>query len=563
MNKRLGLIIFILFIGGAAIIGRLFIIQVLGQNLYRAWAIGQQTFFSTIAGERGEILFSNREKLATDTVKKFAYISPKEIKQEDKEKIEIALGQILDLDQNFIKEQINQDSFYELLKKSLSDREIDQIQRLNLLGIYIGQESTRVYPQEEMASQVIGFVNAQNLGQYGLEGYYQDILAGKETTLVQEKGGKDLILSSSGKKVQGNDLLLTLDYNIQFQAEKMLAQARKDYNFKSGGIIVINPNDGEVLALANYPSFDPNNYDKEKDLGIFKNPVLQKIFEPGSVFKPITMAAAIDENKITPQTTYTDEGVVKIGNRLIYNYANRTYGLNTMTQVLEKSINTGAVFAQQQLGSEMFLKYLESFGFFEKTGIDLQGEVYSENKELKKGYEINFATASFGQGIEITPIQLVRAFSAIANKGKMVKPYLVKKIINSDGSTTETKPELSREIISPQTSSQVASMMVSVIENGYSKKAKIPGYFIAGKTGTAQVPWGALEISKSGYSDETVQSFLGFAPAYNPKFLILVKLDNPEAKTAEYSAMPIFRDLAKYIIDLWQIPPDYEAGSHR
>ncbi len=563
MNKRLGLIIFILFIGGAAIIGRLFIIQVLGQNLYRAWAIGQQTFFSTIAGERGEILFSNREKLATDTVKKFAYISPKEIKQEDKEKIEIALGQILDLDQNFIKEQINQDSFYELLKKSLSDREIDQIQRLNLLGIYIGQESTRVYPQEEMASQVIGFVNAQNLGQYGLEGYYQDILAGKETTLVQEKGGKDLILSSSGKKVQGNDLLLTLDYNIQFQAEKMLAQARKDYNFKSGGIIVINPNDGEVLALANYPSFDPNNYDKEKDLGIFKNPVLQKIFEPGSVFKPITMAAAIDENKITPQTTYTDEGVVKIGNRLIYNYANRTYGLNTMTQVLEKSINTGAVFAQQQLGSEMFLKYLESFGFFEKTGIDLQGEVYSENKELKKGYEINFATASFGQGIEITPIQLVRAFSAIANKGKMVKPYLVKKIINSDGSTTETKPELSREIISPQTSSQVASMMVSVIENGYSKKAKIPGYFIAGKTGTAQVPWGALEISKSGYSDETVQSFLGFAPAYNPKFLILVKLDNPEAKTAEYSAMPIFRDLAKYIIDLWQIPPDYEDGSHR
>jgi len=563
MNKRLGLIIFILFIGGAAIIGRLFIIQVLGQNLYRAWAIGQQTFFSTIAGERGEILFSNREKLATDTVKKFAYISPKEIKQEDKEKIEIALGQILDLDQNFIKEQINQDSFYELLKKSLSDREIDQIQRLNLLGIYIGQESTRVYPQEEMASQVIGFVNAQNLGQYGLEGYYQDILAGKETTLVQEKGGKDLILSSSGKKVQGNDLLLTLDYNIQFQAEKMLAQAKKDYNFKSGGIIVINPNDGEVLALANYPSFDPNNYDKEKDLGIFKNPVLQKIFEPGSVFKPITMAAAIDENKITPQTTYTDEGVVKIGNRLIYNYANRTYGLNTMTQVLEKSINTGAVFAQQQLGSEMFLKYLESFGFFEKTGIDLQGEVYSENKELKKGYEINFATASFGQGIEITPIQLVRAFSAIANKGKMVKPYLVKKIINSDGSTTETKPELSREIISPQTSSQVVSMMVSVIENGYSKKAKIPGYFIAGKTGTAQVPWGALEISKSGYSDETVQSFLGFAPAYNPKFLILVKLDNPEAKTAEYSAMPIFRDLAKYIIDLWQIPPDYEDGSHR
>jgi cell division protein FtsI/penicillin-binding protein 2 len=204
------------------------------------------------------------------------------------------------------------------------------------------------------------------------------------------------------------------------------------------------------------------------------------------------------------------------------------------------------------------LKYLNKFGFFEKTDIDLQGEVFSQNQEFKKGYEINFATASFGQGIEITPIQLVKAYCAIANGGKLVKPYLVKKIINEDGSIKETLPEISRNIISQETSSKAALMMTNVIENGFSKKAKIPGYFVAGKTGTAQVSWGALDIDKTGYSDKTIQSFVGFAPSFNPQFLILVKLDNPEAKTAEYSALPVFRDLAKYIIDLWQIPPDYE-----
>ena len=291
---------------------------------------------------------------------------------------------------------------------------------------------------------------------------------------------------------------------------------------------------------------------------IFQNPALQSFFEPGSVFKPITMASAIEEKKITPETTYIDEGMVKISKTPIYNYAKRTYGEQTMTQVLEKSINTGAVFAEQQLGSNLFLEYLEKFGLFEKTGIDLQGEVSSQNQEFKKGYEINFATASFGQGIKITPIQLVKAFSAIANNGKMAKPYLVKKIVNGENVVKEILPEFSENVISPETSSKIVSMMISVVENGYSKKTKVPGYYIAGKTGTAQVSWPALGINKPGYSDKTIQSFIGFAPAFNPEFLILVKLDNPATNTAEYSALPIFHDLAKYIIDLWQIPPDYE-----
>jgi cell division protein FtsI/penicillin-binding protein 2 len=268
------------------------------------------------------------------------------------------------------------------------------------------------------------------------------------------------------------------------------------------------------------------------------------------------MASAIDRGSITPQTKYVDYGILKIGGSTVTNYGNRTWGEKTMTQVLENSINTGAVFAEQQLGNTLFLKYIDSFGIFDPTGIDLD-EIYSENKEFKKGYEINFANASFGQGIEMTPIQLIRAYSAIINNGKIINPYIVEKIKNKE-EITETKPVVREEaIISPKAASQVVGMLVSVVGNSYSKAAQIPGYYVAGKTGTAQISYSALGMNKRGYSEKTWQSFIGFAPAYNPKFVILVKLDNPDTKTAEYSAIPIFHDLAKYIIDYYQIPSDY------
>ena len=229
-----------------------------------------------------------------------------------------------------------------------------------------------------------------------------------------------------------------------------------------------------------------------------------------------------------------------------------------MTEVLEKSINTGAVFAESQLGHNLFLEYIKRFGILEKTKIDLGGEIFSLNSNFQEGYEVNFATASFGQGIEMTPMQLARAFAAIANGGKLLKPHVVKKII-TDGNEEIIPPEISNsQVIISKTASQLTSMLVSVVENGYAKRAKIPGYFIAGKTGTAQVPWGALGIQKSGYSEKTIQTFVGFAPAYHPRFLILVKLNNPTTRTAEYSAIPLFQEFAKYIIDYYQIPPDYE-----
>ncbi|MBI4359342.1 MAG: penicillin-binding protein 2 [Candidatus Nealsonbacteria bacterium] len=556
-GSRMNLVLAALILLGATVIGRLFFLQVLQGGYYRALAQGQQKFFSPVSGERGEIFFSGGQILATNYQRQFVYVSPREVKE--KEKAEKALSQILDIPPEMVREKLNQDSLYQLVKNKVTDEEAERLQRLEITGVYIGQERVRTFPQQTLGSQTVGFVDSEKQGQYGLEGFYQDVLSGQEGMIEGERGVGGLLISFSPSQTEkGRNLVLTLDYPIQFEAERLLAEAQKGLQFESGTIIVLRPDSGEILALANYPGFDPNNYEQEKDLKIFQNPASQKIFEPGSVFKAITLAATIEEGKVTPQTTYVDAGVVRIGRTPIYNYDRRTWGQRTMTEVLEKSINTGAVFAEQQLGSNLFLKYLEKFGFFEKTNIDLQGEVFSQNQEFKKGYEINFATAAFGQGIEITPLQLVRAFSALANGGKLVKPHLVKEIIDQNGQSQKISPEITDNIISPRTSSQIVSMLTSVVENGYGKKAKVPGYFVAGKTGTAQVSWGALGIDKPGYSDQTIQSFIGFAPAFNPKFLILVKLDNPQTKTAEYSAIPIFHDLAKYIIDAWQIPPDYQ-----
>ena len=539
---RINLIFLIFILFGAAIIGRLFFLQVIKGDYYRAMAQGQQGDFQSLRGERGKIFFKEGQILATNVKKDYLYISPQNIK--DKEGTAKALSQLLGLEEASLLEKIKKNSLFEKIKSDLTEEEKEKILEKNLNGVYFGEETVRNYPQNNIASHLIGFLSKDEKGQYGVEGSYNDSLQGEECVLREG-------ISSNLEINRGTDIFLTVDYNIQFMAEKLLRQAKDDFNIESGQIIIADPSSGKILALADFPNFDPNNYSEMKDFEIFQNSATQKLFEPGSVFKPITMAAALDQNKITPQTSYIDSGEVKIGEDIIYNYGQRIFGKQTMTNVLEKSINSGAIFAEKQLGHKLFLDYINRFGLFEPSGIDLD-ETSSENKEFKKGYEINFATASFGQGIEITPIQLVKAFSAIANGGKLVHPYVAEKI-SKNGQITETKSEISSEqIISKKTASQVTAMMVSVVKNGpYTKRAKVPGYYIAGKTGTAQVPEkGVYSINKSW------QSFIGFAPAFNPKFLILVKLDNPETKSSEYSATPIFGKMAKYIIDYYQIPPD-------
>jgi len=546
--------------------GRLFYVQIMNHKLYQSWALGQQTGFEQIQGTRGQIFFENSkesqgsvgtgliENLAINKDKWLVAAQPKQIK--DKVAFAKVLGSAIGTSEEFILSKLEKGDSYVIIKKDLPDNQVSAIKKLKLDGLSLENTPGRYYPEGSMAAQTVGFLGAGGQGQYGIEGYYDPVLQGKEG--MQEQGkGLNSVDSTSLANLNGSDLYVTLDYNIQFQAEELLKEEKVKDDIDSGQIIVMKSDSGRILALANYPSFNLNDYSKENNLGIFQDTIVQKLFEPGSVFKPFTMAMALQEGKVTPDTKFIDSGFVKIGPDTVYNFDHEKYGLQTMSGILEKSINTGAVFLSSLIPHSTFISYLNKLGFNNKTGVDLQGEVVSQNTLLKTGSAFGFATASFGQGIEMTPIQLIRAFSVFANNGKMVKPFIVEKIAH--GSDQQVKQNVvSDQIISPQTVSEVNKMMINVVERGFGDGAKIPGYYLAGKTGTAQVPF---ENKKGYYLDKTIQSFIGFGPALKPQFLILVKLDNPKVPKSALSAVPLFKKLAQYIINYWQIPPDYAVAS--
>lgn len=562
-NWRINIILFLIVIFGAAIISRLFFVQIMNHKLYRAQALGQQAGFASVTGARGQIFSQNSQQTkgaeGSGETKNLAInkdawtisVNPNEVSGK------LAFAEMLAQHINQTKEEIlpkiETQGSYVVLKSGLTSDELDKIKALNLEGLYWQNNPTRFYSQGELAAQVLGFLGGEGSGQYGIEGYYEDILKGKPG-IKEEKRGLSSIFSDSSKiSLEGSDLYLTIDYNIQFQAESLLRKQKQKNDIESGQIIVLKPDSGRILALANFPFFNPNQYSKEKDLDVFQNGATQKLFEPGSILKPFTMAIALNEGKITPETTYVDTGSVKFGSRTIHNFGNEVYGQKTMTEVLENSINTGAVFASQQVSHKTYLDYIDKFGFTEKTGVDLQGEVYSRNDVLRGGSDVNFATASFGQGIELTPMQIARGFAMLANGGKIVKPYIVEKIKNGQDEII-IKPQVTDAVVSQKTISDLTKMLISVVDNGFNSVAKIPGYYLAGKTGTAQVP---LKNGRGYEPDKTIQGFVGYGPAYNPQFLILVKLDNPKVPQSSLSAVPVFKELAQYIISYWQIPPDY------
>jgi cell division protein FtsI/penicillin-binding protein 2 len=521
--KREYFLLFFIFCSFLGIFSKLFYLQVLNGKKYLAFSSGIFAADSAEKKNRGEITFSGGEPLAINKEVFEIIITPEKII--DKEKTAKILGLILGADkEKEISDKLknNEKFFLEIEDEKL----FEKIKNLNLEGVFFNKKEKRVYPQKELAFQAVGFLGGEGRGQYGVEEFYDKDLA------------------------EGKNLKLTLDFQIQFEAEKILEKEKERLNFEKGGILVINPQDGKILAMAVVPRADPNNYKEHaKNLEIYKNFFTQEIYEPGSVFKPFTMAIGLEEGKITPKTTYKDPGEIKIGGWIITNYDHRQYpGEISMTEVLEKSINTGAVFVQQKIPKETHLRYLEKFGVFEKTNVDLP-EIIAPNQEIKNLRDITFATISFGQGVAITPIQLVRIFSALVNGGKLITPHL-----NFD---FKNETDNKNSVISKETSEKIQMMLTSVVENGFAKRARIPGYFIGGKTGTALQPI----FGERGYSQKTWQSFIGFFPSFSPNYLILVKLNDPKTKTAEYSAVPIFKQMADFIIKTKQIPPDYSIDN--
>ncbi len=347
--------------------------------------------------------------------------------------------------------------------------------------------------------------------------------------------------------------MLTIDKNIQYTACTALQQAVQKHGASGGSLVVLEPATGAVRALCNAPDFDPNAYAAVADQARFTNAALSSPYEPGSVFKAITMAAALGEGVVTPETTYEDTGQVVIGPDTIKNSDGKAHGRQTMTQVLDESLNTGAVFASRLVGGAKFLDYVKRFGFGEPTGIELPEERSGNLASLKGRNDIYLATASFGQGITATPLQLAAAFGAIANRGQLMRPYVVQAVAKPDGRTEVTSPTSVRQVVSPEVARTLSAMLVSVVEVGHGKRAGVPGYYVAGKTGTAEV----AGVAKLGYQqNKNIGSFVGFAPVDDPKFVMLVRVDEPkDVVFAESSAAPVFGEVAKFLLQYYQVPP--------
>jgi cell division protein FtsI/penicillin-binding protein 2 len=587
-NRRIAILSLLIIIIAGGIITRLFLIQAVRGGSYNLLARKQQQTLQELVPQRGEILARDRYKLsslaafnesdgrqakneglgnyqavAINKTYQLLYAAPKEIKDEaERTKIASSLSSAIGIPVETIMEKLNKvDDPYEPIAHKLSDDQAAKIKNLNLKGIHFAPENWRFYPAGSFLSHVIGFVGFsgdKQIGRYGLESYYQKELSGAPGLLEAAKDAIGRYIFASDYNLEpardGSSLVLTIDQNIQFEVESELKAVVEKWKGEAGTAIVMEPQTGKILAMANVPDFDPNEYSKIKNEDIFRNAAVEKLYEPGSVMKPFTMSAGIDTGKVEPDTTYTDTGSVRIGGYTITNAAEKSYGLSTMTKVLEKSINTGAVFVQRKIGPDVFRDYVEKFGLGEKTGIDLGGEVGGNLGGLKRGSpEINFATASFGQGIAITPIELIAALGAIANQGKLMKPYIVDKIIDADGNETETRPTVVRQVVSSDTAAKVTSMLVSTVNNGYDK-IKLKGYDVAGKTGTAQIP----DPKTGGYLDasQTIHTFVGWAPASNPKFIILLKMDKPKGiNFASNSLAPSFANITKYLLNYYEIPP--------
>jgi stage V sporulation protein D (sporulation-specific penicillin-binding protein) len=564
-NWRVYFLIGVVFFITAIVVWRMANLQIFQHNIYARLAMDQRNFYNELFPERGEIFASDLHSsqlypLAVNKNLEMLYAVPRQIEQpkETAEKI----SSILEISEDELLTKLDKpDDPYEIIKHKLKEDTVNKIKDLNVKGLYLVPESWRYYPEGNLLSHILGFVgfsDDKKKGQYGIEGYYDEILQGKSGFLEAERDTIGRWISISDRNIKsaedGDDLVLTIDRTIQFKTEEVLKKIIEKWSAESGSIIVMDPVTGALRAVACQPDFNPNKYFEEENLNIFLNPVIQDQFEPGSIFKLITMAAALDSGAVTPSTCYEDKGVVLVDGYNIRNSDLKAHGKKTMTQVLEKSLNTGAIFAQKETGKETFEKYIQDFGFEFPTGIELAGERGGNLSNLKnKKSDVNFATASFGQGVAITPLQLITAISAIANNGKLAQPYIVEKFIHFDASETKIEPKIIRQVISPQTANRLSAMMVSVIKNGYGNKAGVEGYHIAGKTGTAQVP----SKDKRGYSDKTIHSFVGFGPVPDPKFIILIKLDNPQGiRFAADSTTSTFSELSKFLLNYYQVLPE-------
>lgn len=553
---------FILFL--FAIIIRLFYWQIVRAEYLQSQADNQHFTDKKLDAVRGNILFSDGSMLASSSPVFTLFGLPKAIASDKKLETAYSLAKILSDNteiETLAKDmagKLSQDLYWVPLKRNISTEQKKQIEGLNLEGIGFEQGSSRFYPESSSSAHILGFLGSDakgaGKGYFGLEGYYDGELRGIPGLIRHEKDalGLPILIGNflTNEARDGKDLVLHIDRTVQFIVEGSLRAGIEKYGAKSGSVVVMDPKSGGILALAAYPNYDPAKYfDFPKEY--YKDPVVADQYEPGSTFKVLVMASVLNEDLVKPDTRCDIcSGPISIGGFTIRTWNNKYYPDTTLKDVIVHSDNTGMVYVAKKLGLDKFYSYIENFGFGEPSNIDLQDEASFDIRPKGSWKEIDLATASFGQGIAVTPIQMVAAISAIANGGNLMEPHVVKEIRDEKGSF-EIKPKIVRQVIKDSVAEVVKEMMVAAVEEGEAKVFRPKGFKVAGKTGTAQIP-----VAGHYDANKTIASFVGFAPADNPKFVMLVRYDEPSSSIfGSETAAPTFFTIAKQLLLYYKIAP--------
>ena len=515
-------------------------------------------YLVTVTPPRGRIFDRNGELLATNDVKYALGLSPDFVTDTDglAKILSSVLGKSYEEMIALIEQQPEGNLKYVLIERPVSAEAGEKLLALqrdpngpDLNGLIIEPMQTRVYPNGSLGAHVLGFAGLDNKGYYGVEGYYNDLLAGRPVVGFKQVVPFDVALNPDPD--QGADLYLTIDREIQLLAETTLANAVSRYGAVGGEIIILEPKTGRILAMAVTPSFDPNNYLNDP-AALKPNPAVSDQYEPGSTFKVLTMAAALQSGAVTPQTTYQDTGYIEVGGVGIRNWNGAAWGTQDMTGALQHSLNVGMAWISTRMGPKTFYDYLTAFGIGQPTNVDLSGEATGRLKHPgdPDWYESDLGTNAFGQGVATTPIQLLAAVSAVANNGAMMQPHLLERVVDGDQVHT-TQPQVLGRPISADIAHTLNEMLAVSIEREAST-ALVPGYRIAGKTGTAQIP------VPGGYDDrDFIQSFVGWGPVDDPRFIVLIKLNKSGSSIwGSETAAPVFGEMAKRLVVLMNIPPD-------
>lgn len=553
MNK-LWLLFLIYVICLLTIVGKLFYIQIFAADKF---AFNNYLQTQKINPERGNIYDSESQPLAFNQVTYLLYAEPAKI--DDKKKTIEKIDEILKIGEATLESRIRQDKQWVSVARGLAKAKKDKIAKLKLKGLGFDEEEGRFYPEGSSAAHILGFVGKDkdnnNIGYFGAEGYYEKDLAGLPGIIKTERDvlGNPIFIGVQDKLpgADGRDLILTLDKTVQQIVKKRLMEGIKRYKAKEGCAIVANPSTMEILALSCLPDFDPGNYQNFPQEN-FRNPAISTLYEPGSIFKPIIVASALNENKVKLSDTYNEVGPVRIYGSEIQTWNKKYEGEISVVRILEKSSNVGMVYVGDKLGSKLMLEYLDKFGLGQETGIDLQGEVSGHLKPQPEWRPIDYATATFGQGVVVTPMQMIRAFSAVINGGYLMRPFVVSEIQSGENDKKKINPKKQRRILSEKTSLLMRKALEKTVENAEAKWARPKGYKIGGKTGTAQIP-----IAGSYDPSKTIASFIGFAPTDDPLFIVLISLREPSTSPwGSETAAPIFFEVAKDLIVYYNILPE-------